>query len=72
MRSMDVRSWKVPMGRVLRRTEAPFDADLLALGQGCVAEACEQVVEIVAQADGPSPRYQRSVVPPPWAGWERS
>ena len=34
-------------------SEAPFDGiggpDLLALGQGCVAEACEQVVEIVAQ-----------------------
>ena len=35
-------------------SEASFDGvgspDLLALGEDCVAEACEQIVEVVAQA----------------------
>ena len=56
MRSIDVRFWNVPMGRVLRRTSRKrrFDgvggSDTAALGKGRVAEAGEQVVEVVAQA----------------------
>lgn len=56
MRSIEVRSWKTPMGRVLRRNfeEAPFDrvggSDGPSLVRCLVAEASEEFVEIVSQA----------------------
>ena len=53
---MDVRSWKVPIGRVLRRTSrkrlsiALVVLTFLRSARGRVSEAGEQIVEVVSQA----------------------